>query len=363
MPLAAQGRPSEVAESGGAEGCRGCQHPHTDRAGQARPGGGAVIWAEGSSPLALPSPGQHAGWLRAKRRQLARLLGGFPQKGDLEPETLRRQEEAGRTVEWVRYRSEPQDAVPAVLMVPRQRTPPMPAVICHHQHAGQWELGKSEVLGWAGDREQAYAAELCRRGYAVLAPDVVGFEERRHPRLGGAEYERFLAHELLLAGWTLQGKLIWDVMRAVDYLCGRPEVDPERIGMMGHSMGGIETWFSMALEPRIKAGVVSCGATTYAAVLAAEVIHNHGFYVPGILKWGDIPEVVSLVAPRPLLLLAGERDPIFPVSGTREVAARAGVLYRRLGVGEALELYVSPGAHELTEEMRSRAYHWFDRWL
>ena len=315
------------------------------------------------SPLELPTPSQHANWLRAKRRQLTRLLGGFPDRSPLDSRTIRREEGKDHLTEWVSYESEPGDVVPAVVLTPKRRTPPLPAVICHHQHAGQYDLGKSEVLGWKGNPQQAYAAELCARGYLVIAPDTIGFEERRHPRMAGQHYEHFLAQEYLLKGLTLQGKMIWDVMRAVDYLLSRPEVDPNRIGIVGHSMGAAETWFSMSLEPRLKVGAASCATTSYVAIMGAEAIHNPGFYVPGILKWGDIPEVVSLIAPRPLLILNGAQDLRFPLAGAREVVSRAGMLYRRLGKPEALELFVSPKGHEFTDEMRQRAYHWFDRWL
>ena len=165
-----------------------------------------------AGPLSFPPAGKHAGWLRAKQRQLTRLLGEFPPKEPLNARLLRRKEESDRIVEWVSYETEAGDIVPAILLIPRRRTPPLPAIICHHQHAGQYDLGKSEVLGWAGNPQQAYAAELCARGYIVLAPDTIGFEERAHPSLSGPEYERFLAHELLLKGFTLQGKMIWDCL-------------------------------------------------------------------------------------------------------------------------------------------------------
>ncbi len=316
-----------------------------------------------SNLLSLPSAADHAAWLKAKRRQLIRLLGGFPGRTPLNAVVTKREELKDRFVEWIRYEAEPGDIVPAVMLIPKGRTPPVPAVLCHHQHAGQFELGKSEILGWAGNPQQAYASELCARGYITLSPDCIGFEERAHPRLSGPDYERFLAHDLLLHGLTLQGKMIWDVMRAIDYLSTRPEVDEARIGMIGHSLGACETWWSMALEPRIKAGAASCGVTTYAAVLAAEWYHNYGWYVPAILKWGDQPEVVSLIAPRPFLALSGAKDRGFPISGARDVVSRAGMLYRRLGAGEALELFESPAGHEFTDEMRHKAYLWFDRWL
>ncbi len=313
--------------------------------------------------LALPSRADHAAWLKAKRRQLTRLLGGFPERLPLNAEVTRREAQDGRIVEWIRYETEPGDVVPAVLLIPTGRTPPAPTILCHHQHAGQYEMGKSEVVGWVGNPQQAYAAELCRRGYVVLAPDCIGFEERSHPRLSGPEYERFLAHELLLQGLTLQGKMIWDVTRAVDFLVSRPEVDPDRIGMIGHSLGACETWWSMALEPRVRVGAASCGVTSYRAVLAAERHHNFGWYVPGILKWGDQSEVVSMIAPRPFLALAGAGDGGFPIEGAREVMSRAGMLYRRLGASDALELFESPRGHEFTDEMRHKAYLWFDKWL
>jgi dienelactone hydrolase len=313
--------------------------------------------------LALPTPAEHAAWLAVKRQELMGLLGGFPPRVTLVTNVVRREEKPDRVVELLEYESEPGDVVRAVLMIPRRRTPPIPAVLCHHQHAGQYELGKSEVVGWAGNTQQAYASELCARGYVTLSPDTVCFEDRRDPRFAGEQYERFLSHELLLKGLTLQGKMIWDVTRAVDCLQSRPEVDRGRIGMIGHSMGAAETWFSMSLEPRLKVGVASCATTTFAAILAAGAIHNYGLYVPSLLTWGDVPDIVAMIAPRPFFFLTGEQDWRFPVSGAREVYARAKMMYGRLGAPDAIDLYVSPGGHEFNDEMRRRAYHWLDRWL
>ncbi len=307
----------------------------------------------GGELISFPTPEEHPVWLETKRQELLRLLGGFPVHSPLHAKVIRRKEEADRVVELVQYETEPGEMVPAILMIPRHGTPPLPAVLCHHQHAGQYELGKSEPAGLAGDPRQAFAAELCARGYLTLSPDTACFEERRDPHFDGEEGERFLAHELLLKGLTLQGKMIWDVRRAVDYLFTRPEVDRNRIGMLGHGMGGTETWFSLPFEPRLKAGVASCGTSTFAAILSARAIHPYGRYVPNLLHWGDVPDIVSMCAPRPLFLVAGQDDWRLPLAGAREVLARARMMYQRLGAAEAVELYVSSGAGEFSDEMRS----------
>jgi dienelactone hydrolase len=314
-------------------------------------------------PVSRPDAKRHAQWLRAKRAQLTRLLGGFPARAPLQARTVKTEEREDCVLERVAYQSEPGEAVPAGLLIPRGGTPPYAAVICLHQHAGNYDLGKSESLGLAGDADQAYALELCRRGYVTLAPDAIGFEERREPLKSGAEQERFEAMRLLLQGLTLQGKMVWEVRRAVDYLESRPEVDSTRIGCLGHSLGGIETWFAAALEPRIKVAVASCAISTYAAILKAGILHNFAFYVPGLLRWGDVPEVISLLAPRPLLLLGGKADPLFPAEGFEEACWRAKQTYLRLGAAEKFDSHLAPGGHAFTPAMRSRAYSWFDRWL
>jgi dienelactone hydrolase len=313
--------------------------------------------------LSLPTSFEHEAWLAAKRRELTNLLGGFPSRVGLASKVIRQKEEADRTVDLITYEVEPGDVVSGILMIPKRRPLPLPAVLCHHQHAGQYDLGKSEVVGWAGNPQQAYAAELCARGYITFSPDAICFEERRDPRFAGEQYERFLSHELLLKGLTLQGKMIWDVTRTIDYLCIRPEVDKNRIGMIGHALGAMETAWAMSLEPIIKVGVASCGVTTFASILSAGLLHSDGQYVPGLLTWGDMPDIVSLIAPRPFFLLTGEQDRQVPVSGAKEVASRAKMMYARLGASEAIDLYLSPDGDAFTEEMRNRAYHWLDRWL
>jgi dienelactone hydrolase len=262
--------------------------------------------------------------------------------------------------ETVSYTVERGERVRAILFLPD--TPePHPAVLCVHQHHRQFHLGKSEPAGLAGDPEQFYARELAARGYVTLAPDAIAFEDRRHSVLHGQDYERFEANKRLTEGSCLQAKMLWDLMRAVDYLAGRREVDPRRIGCLGHSLGGQETLFLCAMDGRVAVGVSSCGFSSYRALFDGAINHNFAAYVPGLLQHGDLDRVLGLVAPRPFLALAGKDDPLFPLVGVRATVRAARHAYA--GATHRLRLRVFPGGHAFSSPMREAAYAWLDRWL
>jgi dienelactone hydrolase len=267
---------------------------------------------------------------------------------------------AGFVREKVSYQVEVGQRVNAYLFLP-DRSGPLPAVLCVHQHHREFHLGKSEPAGLSGNPEQAYALELAQRGYVTLAPDLLGFEERQHPILRGQDYERFEATRRLTEGSCLQAKMLWDLRRALDYLETRREVDPVRIGCLGHSLGGQETLFLAAMDRRVAVGVSSCGFSSYQAIFAGCILHNFAAYVPGLLRHGDLARVMELIAPRPFLALAGSRDPIFPLAGVRTTIRDARPAY--LGHADRLRLRCFPGGHAFSAPMREAAYAWLDRWL
>jgi dienelactone hydrolase len=311
----------------------------------------------------------------AFRTLITRLMGRWPEPADPPGARVERRDDLGDVVrERVSYEVEPGDRVPAYLFVPRVMRPGerRAGVFAHHQHAGQFHLGKSEVAGLAGNPEQAYALELARRGYVVLAPDAICFEERG-PHRGnleapaepqvGRDYERFEFTKRILYGSCLQTKMVWDMQRGLDYLQGRPEVDPARLGCIGHSLGGQQTLFLAALDERVQAAVSSCGFASMRAVLREGINHNFGAYVPGWLEHGDVGDLLAEVAPRAFLALNGETDRIFPIDGLHDSVAGARPAYAAAGVPERVEVGVYPGGHGFTAEMRARAYAWLDRWL
>lgn len=310
----------------------------------------------------------------AFREIMVGLLGRWPEPTPLAAHVEERVDLGDVVRERITYAVEPGERAPAYLFVPQNLRPGerRAGIFAHHQHAGQFHLGKSEVAGLAGHPEQAYALELARRGYVVLAPDAICFEERspHHGNLDtplepavGRDFERFEFTRRVLSGSCLQTKMVWDMQRGLDYLESRSEVDPARLGCIGHSLGGQQTLFLAALDERVRAAVSSCGFSSMASVLREGINHNFGAYVPGWLEHGDVGELLAEVAPRAFLALNGESDRIFPIDGLHDSYAVAGRAYAAAGVSERLDLGVYPGGHGFTDEMRARAYAWLDRWL
>jgi len=319
---------------------------------------GAALW-QAWTATASPMP-------VLDRRQLMRLLGTVPDgPPPLAPEPVERVDLGDVIREKVTYAVEPGERVPAFLFLPKTGAGPRPAVLCHHQHGGEFEVGKDGPAGLGSTPDQHYAIELARRGYVTLAPDALCFNERRDPagKLEGAEYERYQALHRLTEGKTLQGKFVWDARRAIDYLVSRPEVDRSRIGMIGHSLGGQETLFTTAADLRIKAAVSSCGFASLAVLKRDRILHNFALFVPGLAEAGDYGAVLALVAPRPFLVAARTADPIFPRDGIEATVAAARQAYAAQGAADRLGTFYEDGAHQFSPAMREAAYSWLDRWL
>ena len=159
--------------------------------------------------------------------------------------------------------------IPAYLLLPRGRGP-FPAVLVHHQHNSEWHLGKSEVVGLAGDPRQAFGPALAKRGMVVLVPDAICFEDRRHNQAGlepdeagdWLQHYNEMSYRLIL-GDTLMRKVLNDAAVGISLLSEHPLVDRQRIGTLGHSYGGNTVLFHTALDVRISFACSSGAACTY----------------------------------------------------------------------------------------------------
>ncbi|HET6896955.1 MAG TPA: dienelactone hydrolase family protein, partial [Vicinamibacteria bacterium] len=321
--------------------------------GVAAPIAGAVGPAAGSPEVKLD------------RARLLELLGRTPPAPPpLAPERVETVDLGDVVREKVTYAVEADERVPAYVFVPKGQGP-FPAVLCHHQHGGEFQVGKDGPAGLGSTEDQHYAIELARRGYVTLVADALAFGERQDPKhkLKDASYERFEALHRLTEGGSLQGKYVWDARRALDYLETRPEVDRSRIGMIGHSLGGQETLFTTAADTRIRAAVSSCGFASLRVLERDRILHNFALFVPGLAAAGDYGAVLALVAPRPFLVAARSDDPIFPMDGIEETVSAGRAAYAAAGAAERLATFYEPGPHQFSPAMREAAYAWLDRWL
>ena len=184
----------------------------------------------------------------------------------------------------------------------------------------------------------------------MLAIDACGFGERNGQGPDGPAEKNYMAEETaskfnLWVGRTFWGMLLRDDLMALDYLASRPEVDPDRIGVTGMSMGATRTWWLMALDERLKTGVAIACLTRYQNMIEHGAIHEHdiGYFVPNMLNHFDTEAVVALIAPRPMLFQTGDQDPGSPVDGIRAIEAAVRPVYRLYGKEDAFQSIIYPG--------------------
>jgi dienelactone hydrolase len=248
--------------------------------------------------------------------------------------------------------------VSAYLFLPVQKGSRRPAVLCLHQTT---RIGKAEPAGLGGKPDLHYALELAQRGYVTLAPD--------YPSFGDYAYA-FDPADGYVSGTM---KANYDNTRAIDLLQGLPQVDPERIGCIGHSLGGHNTIFTAVFDPRIKALVSSCGFTRFHKYFGGKLQGwSSARYMPRIAKvYGndpdrvpfDFPEIVAALAPRAFLACAPLHDDNFDVSGVRDVMAAARPIYELYGKADNLAALYPDCQHTFPPATREAAYAFLDRHL
>jgi dienelactone hydrolase len=155
-----------------------------------------------------------------------------------------------------------------------------------------------------------------------------------------------------------------DDIRTVDYLVTRPEVDPERIGCCGLSVGGFRSAHLAGLDPRIKAAVVVGWMSTYGSMLQNKLT-SIGFMkvVPGLYRYMDLPDVVSMNVPGGLMVINGTKDQLFPLDGVHAAFDKIAAVYKKAGVPDRFQGVTYDGPHEFNIEMQEKAFAWLDRWL
>jgi dienelactone hydrolase len=294
-------------------------------------------------------------WQKKLRVRLVELIGGFPERRTpLRAETLEVRDFPGYTREKFVFSARPGVGVLGYLLLPKKIARPVPAVVCIAGHG----RGVDDIVGvdmFGKDRTERdgyqfdFAIQAAEHGLAAVAIEPMAFGCRRDPvtvKKGiGAVSCQPAAGSALLFGETMIAWRVWDVMRSIDWIESRPELDARRVGCMGISGGGTCTLFSAALEPRIKAAFVSGYLNTFRDCIMS-VSHCIDNYVPGILNWAEMYDVAGLIAPRPMFAESGTKDPIFPIAGSREGFERVRKVYEVFGAGDRVQHEIFEGIHE-----------------
>ena len=239
--------------------------------------------------------------------------------------------------------------VPALFVKPLHGNAPYPVILYNHAHGSDYKLGKDELLhGRGGLFSVPYAKALTQQGIAALCIDHWCFNERR----GRTESEVFKL--MLWRGQVLWGMMLYDSLRAIDYLITRPDVDSQRIGTLGLSLGSTMAWWVAALDPRIKLCIDICCLTDYNALIETGGLDGHGvyYYVPSLLKHFTAAQINALIVPRPHFSYAGIYDPLTPLAGLDRIDAELKQVYADAGVPEHWRLFRSATGHFETAAMR-----------
>jgi dienelactone hydrolase len=297
---------------------------------------------------------QAEAWQTTLRTKVTELIGGFPaQRPPLRPVTLESRTFPGYRREKIVFDSQPGVSVLAYVLLPDKAKTPAPTMICVPGHG----RGVDDIVGiddQGRDRtdkagyQHDFAIQAVEAGLAAVAIEPMGFGCRRDAINARQNLSRKacdpVAGGALMVGQTMLAWRVWDVMRTLDYVATRSELDSNRVGCMGISGGGTVTVFSSALDLRIRAALVSGYLNTFRDSVGS-LAHCSDNYVPGILNWAEMYDIAGLIAPRPLFVESGEKDNIFPIKASIESFTRVREIYGVFGATDRLEQEVFPGEH------------------
>lgn len=312
---------------------------------------------------------EYSRWRDGLRETFTRDLGEFPkEKVDLNPRKIEEREYEDYLLCRVVYDGDRDLQIPAYILKPIDAPQKLPAIVACHGHG----YGSKEAVGlnpdgtdnhWDPGYQKNFPIELVKRGFLVIVPDLLGFGDRRlsadRDKEPGESSCHLISTFLLMLGKTMAGLRVYDIIRTLDYLETRDDVDVNRIGCMGISGGGLVCGFAAALDERIKATVISGYTNTFIDSVMS-IHHCVDNFIPGLVNHAEMPDILGLIAPRALLVESGTEDNIFPIQSAKQAYERIRNVYRFLDAEDRIDSDFFLGQHEISG---AKAYDWLERWL
>ena len=343
-------------------------------------------------------------WREIARGRLRACLAAPSTGGTPRAEVVDKWVYDGLEVESLRWHLPYGPATEAYFVKPRGATGRLPGVLALHDHGGNKYFGKRKITRLRDDWHPhmvehqdhyyggvAWANEVAKQGYGVLVPDAFPFASRRvlleevvdRIRDGlssdddpedseniqaynrwAANHESMMAKSLFCAGTTWPGVFLSEDQRALDVLCGRDDIDPERVGCGGLSGGGMRTVFLAGSDDRIRCAVCVGMMTTWKDFLFNKS-HTHTWmvYVPLLPRDFDYPEILGLRVPLPTLVQNDEDDQLFTMPEMKRADDILTEVYAKASASDRYRGSFYPGPHKFDRPMQTEAFDWFDRWL
>ncbi len=291
------------------------------------------------------TPEEHQAWRKEFHAKMLELLGRMPKRVPLEVKWGEKKDFDAFVRNKIYVRSTENYWVPAYYFVPKKLEGKTPAIVCLHGHSGIYPYMRE---GDAREQEMCkklsldFALYLAEHGYVTIAPVVRGWNETSLYK--DKHSCRRVTTNTFMLGMTPMGLRCWDTSRVIDFLETQPQVDPQRIGVAGLSGGGTLTMYMPILDERVKLVMIAGAFSSYRASTYS-IPHCICNCLPHVMQWGDMSDVVALCAPRPVLLINGTKDMIFPIQQAREGYEKLKQVYALLGVPENIDADFFDGPH------------------
>jgi dienelactone hydrolase len=339
-------------------------------------------------------------WKQQAQGKYLELLHYRPAAVDPRAEVVRTEDRGSFTLEHITFQTTPAIRVPAFLLKPKKEGR-LPAIVALHDHGGFYMWGKEKLVQLENEhpvltefKKRSYAGhsiaeDMARAGYLVIVIDMFYWGERRMLVPGDAEdwrerpatltrerinafnqrsgqNEPWMGRTIAATGGTWPGIMLWDDIRTVDYLVSRPDVDPNRIGCLGLSVGGLRSAYLAAADPRIKAAVVIGWMTSFPSQLREKIMYTIGptKLIPGLYRYLDYPDIASLAMPAAMLVINGGKDQLFDSKGVQIAFQKLKDCYAKARIPDKVQCTLYPDApHEFNEAMQEEAWRFLSRFV
>lgn len=318
---------------------------------------------------------------QARARLLECMSPAPPAASAYAVEVLGKEQRDGYEARKIRFNLSAYSRVPAYLLVP-SGSGPHPAVLLLHDHGAHFSIGKEKMVKPFGVTEtvQRDADDWCAKcydgqyvgdylaanGYVVLALDALFWGERGRKEGPLYDAQQALSANLLQMGLSWGGLIAWDDVRSAELLASLPEVDPQRVGAMGFSMGAHRAWMTAAATDAVKAAAAVCWMNTTDSLMTLSNNQNKGgsaysMLIPGLRNYLDYPHVASIACPKPLFFASGRSDKLFPPGGVEDAYAVMRQVWESQGVAHRLEARMYDVPHFCSRAIQADILAFFDR--